>query len=136
MTTIGKLTKVTIVAATSALGAALLGAINCGGVSNDDLQTARNQATTASCNYYRMCNQIGPGLTFETSQDCQTQALSFWTSQWPTAACDGKIVSSAVTTCVAAINSTLCMNGIDVLATLYAKCPEARVCGVGDAGSD
>jgi hypothetical protein len=128
--------KAMIVATTSALAAALIGTINCGGVSTDDLQTARNQATTASCNYYKMCNQIGPGLTFETAQDCQNQVLSFWTSQWPTAACDGRIVSSAVTTCVDAINSTLCMNGLDVLATLYAKCPEARVCGIGDAGVD
>lgn len=128
--------KAMIVAATSALAAALVGAVNCGGVSTDDLQSARNQATTASCNYYKMCNQIGPGLTFETAQDCQTQALSFWTTQWPTAACEGKIVSSAVTTCVDAINSTLCMNGLDVLATLYAKCPEARICGIGDAGVD
>ena len=128
--------KATIMAATSMLAATLVGAVNCGGVSTNDLQSARNQATTASCNYYRMCNQIGPGLTFETSQDCQTQVLSFWTSQWPTAVCDGKIVSSAVTTCIDAINSTLCMNGLDVLATLYAKCPEARVCGTGDAGID
>lgn len=128
--------KATIVTATAALAAALIGAVDCGGVSTDDLQSARNQATTASCNYYKMCNQIGPGLTFETSQDCQNQVLSFWTSQWPTAACDGKIVSSAVTSCLDAINSTLCMNGLDVLATLYAKCPEARVCGTGDAGVD
>ena len=63
--------KVTIVAATSVLAAALVGAVNCGGVSTDDLQSARNQATSASCNYYQMCNQIGPGLTFETSQDCR-----------------------------------------------------------------
>jgi hypothetical protein len=128
--------KTMIVAATSVLAAALVGAVNCGGVSADDLQTARNQATTASCNYYKMCNQIGPGLTFATAQDCQTMVLNFWTNQWPTAVCDGKIVSSAVTTCVDAINSTLCMNGLDVLATLYAKCPEARVCGIGDAGVD
>jgi hypothetical protein len=128
--------KAMIVAATSLFAAALVGGVDCGGVSTDDLQSARTQATTASCNYYKMCNQIGPGLTFETSQDCQTQVLSFWTSQWPTAVCDRKIVSSAVTTCVDAINSTLCMNGLDVLATLYAKCPEARICGIGDAGVD
>ena len=129
--------KAMIVAASSVLATALVGAaINCGGVSTDDLQSARNQATTASCNYYKMCNQIGPGLTFETQQDCQTQVLSFWTGQWPTAVCQGKIVSSAVTTCLDAINSTLCMNGLDVLATLYAKCPQARVCGTGAAGVD
>ena len=133
MTTTG---KVTIGAAASLLLGALVGAIDCGGVSTDDLQSARNQATTASCNYYKMCNQIGAGLTFTNDQDCQTQALSFWTTKWPTATCEGKIVSSAVTTCVDAINSTLCMNGLDVLSTLYAKCPEARVCGTGDAGSD
>ena len=133
MTTTG---KVTILAATSVLAAALVGAVNCGGVSTNDVTSARNQATTASCNYYKMCNQIGPGLTFETFQDCQNQALSFWTSQWPTASCDGKIVSSALSMCIDAINSTLCMNGIDVLATLYAKCPQARICGVGDAGGN
>ena len=128
--------KATIVAASAVLAAALSAAINCGGVSTDDLQSARTQATTASCNYYQMCNQIGAGQTFDTPQDCQTKVLAYWTDRWPTAACDGKIVSAALTSCLDAINSTLCMNGLDVLSTLYAKCPEASVCGVGDAGSD
>jgi hypothetical protein len=128
--------KATILVASAALAAALGGLINCGGVSTDDLQSARNQATTASCNYYKMCGQIGAGLTFDTDQDCQTKVLAFWTDQWPTLACDGKIVSSALSMCIDAINSTLCMNGIDVLATLYAKCPEARVCNVPDASVD
>ena len=43
-----------IVGATLVLVAALVGGVNCGGVSTDDLQSARNQATTASCNYYKM----------------------------------------------------------------------------------
>ena len=131
--------KATIVVATSVLAGALIGAVNCGGVSADDLQSARTQATTASCNYYQMCNEIGPNAGsngFDTYADCQTKVLAYWTDMWPTAACDGKIVSSALTTCIDAINSTLCMNGLDVLATLYAKCPESRVCGVGDGGSD
>src|SRR5262249_41118557 len=57
-------------------GAAALGATtSCGGVSGSDVNNARNQATTASCNYFMMCNQIGPGMSakgagyYDTYQD-------------------------------------------------------------------
>jgi hypothetical protein len=76
-----------------------------------------------------MCNQIG-GMdpTFESDSTCQTMVLSYWTGQWTDAACQGKVDEAALTVCIDAINSTLCMNGIDVLSTLLAKCPVAKVC--------
>jgi hypothetical protein len=137
MTTTGKLAIAVLI---GGLGAGLGGAVGCGGVSGSDVQSARQQATTASCNYYMMCNEIGPDAGtngFENASTCQTMVLSFWTGQWPDSTCQGKVDQSALSVCIDAINSTLCMNGLDVLATLYAKCPVARVCPSGtgvDAG--
>ena len=119
--------------------AAMLGLIGCGGVGTSDVVSARNQATTASCNYFQMCNQIGAGLSYDTYSDCMTQVLGQWTSGWPTDSCQGHIDQSQLTVCLDAINSTLCSNGLDVLSTLLLKCPEAKVCGAGvppDAGTD
>jgi hypothetical protein len=136
MTTTGKLAIAVLI---GGLGAGLGGAVGCGGVSSSDIASARTKATTASCNYYQMCNQIGTatGDTFDTYADCQTQVLSYWTGMWPDTACQGKVDQSALTVCIDAINSTLCMNGLDVLSTLYAKCPVAKVCpGGSDAGGN
>ena len=77
--------KATIVAATSVLAAALIGVVGCGGVSGSDVVDARNQATTASCNYYQMCNQIGPMLAGgATLADCKATVYGQWTNGWPT----------------------------------------------------
>jgi hypothetical protein len=136
MTKTSKVTgKVTAALAAFGLAVALGAAPSCGGVSGSDVVAARNRATTASCNYYKMCGQIGSGGTFESDSTCQTMVLSYWTGQWTDAACLGKVDQSGLNVCVDAINSTLCMNGLDVLATLLAKCPVARVCpGSTDAG--
>jgi len=44
---------------------ALVALVGCGGVSTSDVVSARQQATTASCQYYQMCNQI-PGSGGDT----------------------------------------------------------------------
>ena len=51
--------KVTIALVAAGLAGALGGAMSCGSVSESDVQNARNEATTASCSYYKMCKQIG-----------------------------------------------------------------------------
>jgi hypothetical protein len=136
MTTTG---KATMVAATSVFAAALIGAaINCGGVSTNDVGSARNQATSASCDYYKMCDQIGTGLSYDTYADCMTQVLGSWTSGWPTSQCQGHIDQSKLTVCLDAIKSTTDCNGIAVLLTL-SKCTAASVCSAGvvpDAATD
>ena len=124
MTTTGRIWAASVLAA-------LTGALSCGGVSTSDIQSARTKATTASCNYYQMCNEIGPSVGsngFDTYADCQTMVLSYWTGQWTDTACTARVDQSALNVCIDAINSTLCMNGLDVLSTLLAKCPVAKVC--------
>jgi hypothetical protein len=135
-----KTSKLTIALLASGLIGVLGGAMSCGGVSASDVVNARNQATTASCNYYMMCNQIGPGMSskgngyYDTYQDCTTQVLSSWTSAWPTTTCEGHIDQAALTICLNAIGGTTC-NGLDVLLTLT-KCGSGSICAanIKDAG--
>ena len=131
--------KGTIVAAGSVLAAALIGAVNCGGVTTSDVDSARNQATTASCNYYQRCNEIGPGQSGgDTLASCMTTVLGQWTSGWPTSQCQGHISQSALTVCLDAIGSTTDCNGLAELITL-SKCTAAMVCSAGvvpDAATD
>ena len=123
--------RATIVAATSVLAAALVGAVNCGGVSTDDVTSARNQATSASCNYYQMCNQIGPGLSGgATLADCKATVYGQWTMGWPTTNCQGHIDQAKLTICVDAINSTTDCGGLGALLAL-SKCSSASVCSAG-----
>jgi hypothetical protein len=124
--------RVAVALAAFGLAAALGAAPSCGGVSGSDVVNARNQVTTASCNYYMMCGQIGPGMSskgngyYDTYQDCTTQVLSAWTSAWPTTTCEGHIDQAALTICINAINGTTC-NGLDALITLT-KCGSGSIC--------
>ncbi|HEY6475829.1 MAG TPA: DUF6184 family natural product biosynthesis lipoprotein [Polyangia bacterium] len=134
--------KVAIAVGAVALAAALGGAMSCGGVSGSDVINARNQATTASCNYFMMCNEIGPGMSangnYDTYQDCTTKVVADWTSAWPTTTCQGHIDETALGKCIDAINanSTADCNGLAVLLTLT-KCGSGTVCeaNVTDGGA-
>ncbi len=103
----------------------------CGGVT-DTRVAARDQATAASCNYYMRCGLIGPGEDtmngYTSYASCQTSVSAYWESTWPVSACQGHIDEAQVSICVSAINATECMNGLDVLATLVLKCPQASIC--------
>ncbi len=110
--------------------AALL-VLGCGGVT-DTRVAARDQATTASCNYYMRCGLIGPGKDtmngYASYSSCQTSVSAYWEGTWPVSQCQGHIDEANVSICIAAINATECMNGLDVLATLVLKCPAANIC--------
>jgi hypothetical protein len=131
--------KVTIAVLIGGLAAGLAGGVSCGGVSGSDVVNARNQATTASCNYFMMCGQIGPGQQnnggYDTYQDCLTQVMGSWTNGWPTSTCEGHIDQRQLTVCLDAIGSTTDCNGLAVLITLT-KCGSGTVCSANltDAG--
>jgi hypothetical protein len=110
-----------------AMALAALGLAACGGVTNSRV-IARDQATTVSCDWYQMCNQIGAGLKYENRESCDTQVRAQWDSAWPTPACDSKINQSQLTTCINAIKATECTNVIDIINTLANKCPQASIC--------
>lgn len=127
--------KLSVALLVGGLGAALGGAAGCGGVSGSDVINARNQATTASCNYFQMCNQIGPGQNYSTYSDCTSQVNGNWTSAWPTTTCQGHIDQHQLTICLDAINSTTDCNGLAVLLTLT-KCGSGTVCDLNQPPSD
>lgn len=99
----------------------------CGDTTNSRV-IARDQATTASCDWYQMCGKIGAGQTYTDRESCDTQVRAQWDSAWPAAMCDSKINQNQLTICLNAIKGTECMNGLDVLNTLVNKCPEASIC--------
>jgi hypothetical protein len=104
-----------------------LAAAGCGDTTNSRV-IARDQATTASCDWYQMCNQIGAGLKYENRESCDTQVRAQWEQAWPTPTCDSKINQSQLTICLNAISATQCMNALDIFNTLANKCPESSIC--------
>jgi hypothetical protein len=122
-----------------ATGALLLGR-GCGGVT-DTRVAARDQATSASCDYYNRCGLVGPGEDtmngYTSLSSCQTSVSAYWENTWPVSQCQGHIDEAQVSICISAINATECMNGLDVLATLVLKCPAVNICSANQpAGVD
>jgi hypothetical protein len=117
--------------------AGFLGGVGAGCSSSGSQTDARDRATSTSCAWYSKCNQIGPGLMYDTLESCQVQVRGSWDKAWPVASCDGKINEPALETCLEAIASTTCGNGLDILNTLANKCPAAKVCsGAGATSPD
>jgi hypothetical protein len=104
-----------------------LTAVSCGGVGTSR-ETARDQATTVSCDRVRTCGKIGPGGTYTSDDMCQIMQKSFWEGAWPAAECDGKIDVSKLNVCLQSISATDCEGGLDLLLTL-GKCGKVNVCG-------
>ncbi len=103
-----------------------LTAVSCGAVGTSR-ETARDQATSVSCDRLNMCGKIGPGGTYTSADMCQIMQKSFWEGAWPAADCDGKIDGSNLNVCLNSISATDCA-GLDVLLTL-GKCGKVKVCG-------
>jgi hypothetical protein len=99
----------------------------CGDVTNSRV-IARDQATSASCDWYQMCNQIGTGMKYDNRESCDTQVRGQWDSAWPSPACDSKINQSQLTICLNAIQSTDCSNLLDIGNTLVNKCAQSSIC--------
>jgi hypothetical protein len=100
-----------------------------GGCSSTSSQAdARDRATTQSCSWYQMCNDIGAGKKYDTLASCEVQVRGQWESAWPPASCDGKINESQLEVCLAAIYSTDCTSPLDIGDTLFVKCTEAKIC--------
>ncbi|MDB4979627.1 MAG: hypothetical protein JWM82_379 [Myxococcales bacterium] len=104
-----------------------LTAVSCGGVGTSR-ETARDQATTVTCDRINACGKIGPGGTYTSADMCQIMQKSFWEGAWPAAECDGKIDGANLDVCLSSISATDCAGGLDVLLTL-GKCGKVKVCG-------
>jgi hypothetical protein len=103
--------------------AALLAAAGCS--SSTSRESARDQATAATCDRFNMCAAF-PSTSYPSREACEIDWRANWEKAWPAAECEGKIDQGAFETCMAAIRGTAC-NIIDFFSTL-GKCSAANVC--------
>jgi hypothetical protein len=122
-----------------AAGIALAGATCGGGVTtpNDTRESARDKATTATCDRYMQCGLIGPDTTdaYATYDSCKISWQATWEQRWPIATCHA-INQPGLAVCLSAIAATSC-DVVDLLLTL-GKCEEVDVClaAPADAGGN
>ncbi len=114
-----------------ALLAAGVGAAGVGCSSTSSQADARDRATTQSCSWYQMCNNIGAGKKYDTLDSCEIQVRAQWDNAWPEQMCNGKINESQLEVCLAAIYATDCTNVLDIVDTIGVKCAEAKICSGG-----
>jgi len=126
---------------TLAMAAGLAGAAaTCGGgvtTPHDTQASARDKATTATCDRYQSCGLIGPDANdaYTSYESCTTIWKGMWETRFPAATCTG-INQDGLAVCLSAIGATACDSIIDFVLTL-AKCEEIDVCmaGPADGGS-
>jgi hypothetical protein len=102
-------------------------ALAAGCSSSTSRESARDQATSATCDRFNQCAPF-PSTSYPSAESCELDWRSKWDMAWPAADCDGKIDQSAFELCLAAIHSTAC-NVFDFLSTL-GKCSKQNVCHV------
>jgi len=105
----------------------LLSLLACGGSSPPGQAQARDQAAATACNYYRRCGQIGAGLKYASTDDCQTQLKAYFNTSWPQSSCTS-ISQMGLTNCLAAIDIADCNSLADFLNVTLNKCTMANVC--------
>jgi hypothetical protein len=110
----------------SALAALATIAAGCGGVSTSQA-SARDQATTVTCDWFAGCDQVGNGKTYSSRSSCEIDIRARWEGAWPADACEGHINGDNLSLCLSAIRATECANGFDLLLTL-GKCSQDKVC--------
>jgi len=118
-----------------------IAAATCGGgvtAAHDTRESARDKATTATCDRYNMCMLIGPDANdaYTSYDSCTTIWRGMWEQRFPAATCAG-INQDGLAVCLSAIGATSCDNIIDFLVTL-GKCEEVDVCTAApaDAGGN
>ena len=101
--------------------------LGCGSDTPSTQPTARDAATSAACNYYARCMEIGAGKTFASADDCLTQVKANFQNRWPPDQCT-TISSAGINNCITAINIASCGNLQDIADVLLNKCTQANVC--------
>jgi len=104
--------------------AALAMLAGCGGGA-PSRESARDQATTATCARFNQCAAF-PSAAYPSEEACELDWRNRWEMLWPAATCDGKIDQAGFQLCMNAISSTAC-NGLDLAVTL-GKCGAMNVC--------
>ena len=110
-----------VAAVTSVLG------LGCGSDAASTQPAARDQASTAACNYYARCMMIGTGKKFLDKDACLTEVRANFQTAWPPEQCTS-ISATGINNCIVAINIASCNNVQDIANVLLNKCTQANVC--------
>jgi len=106
---------------------AVVNLVGCGGSSPPGQPQARDQAANHACNYYMRCGQIGAGLKYASTDDCQTQLRAYFNGAWPQDTCTA-ISQTGFDNCLTAIDIAACDSLADFLNVTLNKCTMANVC--------
>jgi hypothetical protein len=99
----------------------------CGDSSTSQID-ARDAATRHMCDRAQACGLVGPGLTYESRDDCEVKQRDYWQGQWPPSECDGHIDETQLNACLTNIDAIQCSDiGAGVLSVLL-TCGKGRVC--------
>ena len=93
--------------------------------------SARDEAASTVCQQFAHCDQIGPGKTYDSADQCDVKQRSFWDSQWPVATCDGKIDATEYQKCLTTISTATCGSAVDLANVVLVKCSSGTVCSAG-----
>ncbi len=93
--------------------------------------SARDGAASKACDQFAHCDQIGPGKTYDSADQCDVKQRSFWDSQWPVATCDGKIDPTEYDKCLTTISTASCGSAVDLANVVLVKCSSGTVCSAG-----
>ena len=101
--------------------------LGCGSDAPSTQPAARDQASTAACNYYARCMMIGMDKKFLDKDACLTQVRASFQTAWPPEQCTS-ISATGINNCITAINIASCDNLQDIANVLLNKCTQASVC--------
>ena len=90
--------------------------------------SARDRVTQARCDWAAACGYVGDGKTYSSGDNCLVQVRANWDAYWPAAECDGKIKSSQLDLCLAAIPLVACGDVGDLATSLAVNCSRAKIC--------
>jgi hypothetical protein len=110
-------------------------ALGCGSSTDSGPQStqpaSRDEAARATCSKLSECNEIGPGKTYESADQCTVKQRANWDTLWPPQDCDGKIDQTAYNNCLDEIRRAECGNSVDLANIVLNKCAKAKVCSGG-----
>ncbi len=89
----------------------------------------RDEMTDQACErYYGRCDQVGPGKTYASKDECTVKVRAQINDMWPADKCDdGRIDESKFDACMTRVSNASCSNLLD-WASFLVECSANKVC--------
>ncbi len=89
----------------------------------------RDEMTDQACkNYYGRCDQVGPGKTYPSQDECTVKVRATINDMWPASKCDdGRIDQDKFDSCMTRAGNASCSSIVDWTAFLL-ECNASKVC--------